>query len=239
MSLWLAILKPLPDVANMSLAERLLSGTAGAAFLYLSVRDARRRAFGYAFLGSALLLRAITGRTRFHEAEDFSLSEGDGREPEVRHSPPYRQTAEQDGIRVERTFYVHRPATDVYRAWRNLENLPHFIRHLERVDVKSPRRSRWVAKTPSGHRVEWESEIVEERTKEILSWRSMPGADLNHTGSVTFRELDDGTELHLVLEYQPSSEKLGIPPAMLFVEEPGRQIDADLLLFKHLMEVGG
>ena len=236
MSLILSLLKPLPESVNMRVPERLFSGGAGLALLILSLRDARRSAWVYAVFGGALVLRAVTGRTRLHNGTEPLPTEG--RDEVGWRFPGFRGGAGR-GIRVERTFYVHRPIDEVYRVWRNFENLPHFLAHLERVEVTTPRKSRWVAKMPGGHWLEWESEMIEERPNQVIAWKSVPGAEVYHFGRVSFRELEGGTEFHLVLEYLPTGEGTGNAPARLFGREAGRQIDSDLLRFKHLMEVGG
>ena len=44
--------------------------------------------------------------------------------------------------------------------WRNFQNLPRFMRHLESVEDLGDGRSHWVAKGPAGMAVEWDATIV-------------------------------------------------------------------------------
>ena len=148
--------------------------------------------------------------------------------------------AETGIIRTKRSITVQRPVAEVYAFWRNLENLPRFMRHLESVTVTDERHSHWVAKAPAGKKVEWDAEVVEERDNELIAWRSMPGADVFNAGTVRFMPApgDRGTEVRVDLEYKPPLGKLGSKVAMLFREEPGQQVYDDLRHFKQVMEFG-
>jgi uncharacterized membrane protein len=147
---------------------------------------------------------------------------------------------ESRGVHVHRATTVNRPIEQVYRFWRNFENFPRFMGHLESVTVIDARRSHWKAKAPAGMRVEWDAEIVEEREYDTISWRSLPHSDVRHTGHVRFRHAPGarGTEIHVELDYQPPAGRIGRFVAMMFGEEPERQIGDDLRRFKQLMETG-
>jgi uncharacterized membrane protein len=142
--------------------------------------------------------------------------------------------------RVQKTVTIAQPAERLYAFWRNFEQLPHFMDHLEAVRVEGGKRSHWVAKAPAGKRVEWDAEITEERAGERIAWRSLPGADVANAGEVEFRAApgDRGTEVKVVIEYDPPAGRAGAVVAKLFGEEPGVQLDEDLWRFKQLMESG-
>ena len=142
-----------------------------------------------------------------------------------------------EGIKVERSVVVNRPVQEVYQFWRNFENLPRFMDHLESVTVLDENRSHWVAKAPAGARVEWDATIHNEIENELIAWRSLPKADINNAGSVHFtRRGDGGTEVRVVLSYEPPAGKLGAAVAKLLGEEPSTQVDDDLRRFKQVME---
>ncbi len=143
-------------------------------------------------------------------------------------------------IRTRRSITVGRPVNEVYAFWRDLENLPRFMRHLESVTVMGDGRSHWVAKAPAGRTVEWDAENTEERENEMIAWRSLEGSDVHNAGSVSFQAApgDRGTEVRLELDYDPPFGKLGSTIAMLFRDEPGQQVQEDLRHFKQVMETG-
>ena len=143
-------------------------------------------------------------------------------------------------VRVHKSVTIKRPPETVYQFWRQLENLPRFMYHLQEVRATGDRRSHWVAKAPAGQEVEWDAEIVEERPNEALAWRTLPGSDIQHEGSVRFKPApaDRGTEVEVQLLYDAPGGSAGALIATLFGEEPTQQIRDDLRRLKQVMETG-
>ena len=148
--------------------------------------------------------------------------------------------ADRGIIRTKKSVTVGRPVEEVYAFWRDFQNFPQFMRHLESVSVLDDRRSRWVAKAPAGKTVEWDAEITEDRPNELISWRSLEGAEIYNAGTVRFQPApgDRGTEVRVEFEYDPPFGKLGSKIATVFREEPGQQVRDDLRHFKQVMELG-
>lgn len=46
---------------------------------------------------------------------------------------------------IATSFLIERPADEVWRAWRRLEDLPQNLAHVERVETLDDRRSHWTA----------------------------------------------------------------------------------------------
>ncbi len=143
-------------------------------------------------------------------------------------------------LHVTKSVTVRRPREDVYRFWRDLENLPGFMQHLESVKTTGDARSHWVAKAPAGATVEWDAQITEDRTNELISWRSLEGSDIQNHGSVRFSDApgDRGTEVHVELQYDAPAGNVGATVAKLFGEEPAQQVRDDLRRFKQVIETG-
>lgn len=141
---------------------------------------------------------------------------------------------------VTRSVTINRSPEELYQYWRNFENLPNFMYHLERVEVIDDRSSHWVAKAPAGANVSWDAEITEDRPNERIAWRSVEDADVKNSGSVRFEraQADQGTVVTVEVEYRPPGGAIGKTVAMLFGEEPGQQIKGDLNRFKQVMETG-
>jgi uncharacterized membrane protein len=144
------------------------------------------------------------------------------------------------GIRVEKSVTINKSPTELYQYWRNFENLPRIMNHLESVRVTGGNRSHWVAKAPAGTKVEWDAEIYNEKENELIAWRSLEDADVASAGSVHFTASEGGrgTEVRVVLRYDPPGGVIGAAIAKLFGEEPSQQIEADLRRFKQVMETG-
>ncbi len=150
-------------------------------------------------------------------------------------------SAERDGnTYVAKSITIKRPVEEVYNFWRNFENLPQFMYHLESVEVRGSGRSHWVAKAPGGTTVEWDAETIEDVPNQRIAWRSLPDADVTNSGSVEFRRApgDRGTEIHVEIRYEPPAGKLGTLVAKLFGEEPSQQVGDDLRRLKQVLETG-
>lgn len=147
---------------------------------------------------------------------------------------------EPRAIELTEVITVNRAPEELYQFWRELDNLPRIMDHLESVDVKDDTRSHWVAKGPAGSTVEWDAEIVEDRVNELIAWRSVAGADVDNAGSVQFTPAPGGrgTEVRVELRYTPPAGAAGAAFAKLFGKEPGQQINTELRRFKQLMETG-
>ena len=143
-------------------------------------------------------------------------------------------------VEVRKTVTIGKPAEDLYRFWRDVENLPQVMRHLESVRKIDDRRSRWKARAPLGVSIEWDSEIIEEQPHRRIAWRSVEGAAVANAGSVSFAPAtgDRGTMVEVELRYDAPGGALGASVAKLFGKEPGQQLQEDLRAFKQVMETG-
>src|SRR4051794_6031335 len=215
---------------NVGRTERIISGVAAAAVAAVAVRRKGLRPLLLPLAGS-LISRAVTGRCAVNRALGRNSARG-GR------VSPAASVPRGEGIKVEKSVVVNRPAEELYRFWRNFENLPRFMDHLESVTVLDETRSHWVAKAPAGTKVEWDATIHNEIENQLIAWRSLPGADINNAGSVHFTPIGSGdaTEVRVVLSYDPPAGKLGAVVARLFGEEPSTQVEDDLRRFKQVME---
>jgi uncharacterized membrane protein len=213
------------DGINVGKTERLVSAIAGAAVIALALRRKRLRGLLLP-LGGSLLSRAVSGRCAVNRALGRNTAKGHR----------VSAAARGEGLKVERTITVNRPREEVYRFWRQLENLPRFMDHLESVTVLDEDRSHWVAKAPAGTRVEWDASIQDEIENELIAWRSLPGSDIDNAGSVHFVPAGDGTEVRVVLSYDPPAGRVGAAVAKLLGEEPEQQVEEDLRRFKQVME---
>lgn len=144
------------------------------------------------------------------------------------------------GLAYVNTITINRSPEEVYQFWRNFENLPQFMSYLESVRVIDERRSHWVTKGPAGTSVEWDAEITEDRPNQLISWRSLEGADVDSYGSVRFDPAPGkrGTEVRVEIEYNPPAGALGAGIAKIFGAAPEQQIKGDLSRLKQVLEVG-
>jgi uncharacterized membrane protein len=95
-------------------------------------------------------------------------------------------------VHVRKSIIINHPPEELYRIWRNFQELPRFMRHVIVVQPKDERRSHWVVEGPGGSRVEWDAEIFQDHPNELIAWRSLENADVDHAGSVRFERATGG-----------------------------------------------
>lgn len=155
--------------------------------------------------------------------------------PKVMH--PSRDTRR---LQIRKSVTVNRPVEDVYAFWRDFENLPQFMKHIDSVRHQGDGRSLWKAGAPEGVLVEWEVEIVEDRPNELISWRTIGVSDITGQGIVEFRPApgNRGTEVRANISYEPPGGALGAKIGRIFRDLPGVKIENQLNVLKQIMETG-
>lgn len=220
-----------PESVNVGPIERVLVGIGGGLLAFNAVRRPSLPNLLLAVVGGGLLYRSARGYCPMYQALGINRAHSGFARPE---------DFFDHGIHVEASVTVHKPANELFRFWRNFENLPRFMRHLESVACMSEHTSHWTAKAPAGSNVEWNAQIINEEENRLIAWRSLEGADVDNAGSVRFIPLPDGrgTEVRVVLDYIPPAGSIGYAVAKLFGEEPQQQISEDLSRFKQIAEAG-
>jgi len=144
------------------------------------------------------------------------------------------------GVKVKEAVTVKCAAEEAYNFWRDFRNLPRFMTHLASLTPTDPNRLHWTLQGPAGLKFEWEAEIIDDRLNEMIAWRSLPGGDVESTGSVEFRRApgNRGTEVIMEMRYQPPGGPIVEKLAKLFGKALEVQVERDLRAFKQIMEVG-
>jgi uncharacterized membrane protein len=147
---------------------------------------------------------------------------------------------QERGVQVKEAITVKCSVEEAYSFWRDFQNLPRFMSHLASVSQAGPNRLHWTAQGPAGLKFDWEAEIIDDRPNEMIAWRSLPGGDVESTGSVQFRRApgDRGTEVIMEMRYQPPGGRIVEKIAKLFGKALEVQVERDLRAFKQIMEVG-
>lgn len=129
---------------------------------------------------------------------------------------------------------------ECYRLWRNFENFPRFMRHVESVQETGGGQSHWQVKAPGGTAVEWDAKITADEPNRMLAWESLPGADIDNRGCVRFEAAPGGrgTIVNVEMRYAPPAGRIGAIAAKLTGEESQQQVRDDLRRFKQLIETG-
>lgn len=211
---------------NVGHEERNWSLIGGAALVAASLAGRGLARILGTLAGGALVYRGVTGHCHMYEALGISTSEED-----------QAGVPDNTGHKVVRSIVIQRPREELYRHWRNLENLAGLMSHVKSVEVLDEKTSHWVVTGPAGTSLEWDAEIINERENALIAWQSLPGAQVPNAGSVWFEDAPGGgTRLKVALEVAAPGGELGVMVAGLFRESPEQQLDDDLQRFKEEME---
>lgn len=217
---------------NVDNAERWFSVLGGGALALYGL--ARRDLGGLALaLGGGLLIqRGWSGHCMMYEALGFDTAHP--------HPGPATSVRASHGYKLEKSVTINASPEKLFSYWRNLENLPRFMKHIKSVRNTGGNRSHWEVEGPLGKIVEWDAEIINEKPNEMIAWRSLEGAEVDNAGSVHFTRAPGGrgTEVHVTLKYEPPMGKVGATVAWLFGRSPEQEIQGDLGRFKQIMEAG-
>jgi uncharacterized membrane protein len=217
---------------NISDVERWLSAIAGTALTAYGLSRRRSSRWALTALGAMLVQRGATGHCHTYEAFGINTA-GTGEDTR-------RALRGQAGTQVEESVTINRPIEELYRFWRNLENLPQFMPHLVSVERVTDTLSRWRARGPGGRVVEWNAEIINEVPNKVIGWRSIEGSDVVSAGSVNFEDAGPGrgTHVRVRMQYSPPGGKVGAAAARLLGRDAATEIREDLRRFKQLVETG-
>jgi uncharacterized membrane protein len=103
--------------------------------------------------------------------------------------------------RAEKSIRVNAPALKVYEYWRNFENFPSFMEHVDEVRPigGNDRMSHWKIKGSLGKVVEFDAEMTRDEPGKQIGWNSR-GGSMETSGVVTFTDVADGTEVHVLMQ---------------------------------------
>jgi uncharacterized membrane protein len=206
---------------NVGKAERVISAVAGSLLLYHFTRKHKAETL-LLLAGGYLLYRGASGHCNLYSALERN-----------RHLDGHPRN-----INVRASVVVSRPRAEVYAFWRELSNLPKFMKHLDFVHEIDDKRSSWTAKVPGWPgSIGWEAEIVKEEEGSELSWHSVANASIDNAGKISFSDTPGkATRVEALISYRPPMGKVGEGISRLLNPLFRDMIEKDILGFKHFME---
>ena len=202
----------------------MISAAGGGLLIYYGLRYHGVPGLALAAAGGYLLFRGATGYCPANEATG-------------------RDTADQKNrsLEITRSLTINKPREELYAYWRQLENLPTFMQHLQEIRQTNEKQSHWVANVPKDMgTIAWDAEIVREEENQRLAWRSLPGSDIENAGEVQFKDApaNRGTVVQATITYRPPAAAVGSDVAQLLNPLFTQMVKEDLRRFKRLMETG-
>jgi uncharacterized membrane protein len=183
--------------------------------------------------GTLVLAATLAGSRRRHELARVQAY------PDS--APPWARRAVAGGHTLTgNAVRINRPRQELYAFWRDFANLPRFMENVHAVETFGDGRSEWTIAAPAGTSVTLSTAVTEDREGELISWRSLPGSEIEAEGRVAFRDAPGGrgSIVEATVAYRPPGGELGRWVAKLFGREPEIQGRRELRRFKMLMETG-
>jgi uncharacterized membrane protein len=211
--------RPKPELLqeHWSPGVRLLAGAAGGGLARYGL--ARRDLVGVAAGGSGVLLLSRAA-TNLRLARLTGVGAGRG------------------AVQLQKTIQVDAPVEPVWELVDGYERFPEFMTHVREVRASGDGRSHWKVEGPLGTTVQWDAETTRREPPHRLSWKTLPGAAVQHAGALALEAADGGTRVHVTMAYNPVAGATGHAVASLLGSNPNKQLDDDLLRLKTLAETG-
>lgn len=206
---------------NLSNSERVFSLMGGSYLLY-NAFSKKGSGFLKAATAGYLYFRGATGHCPISNA--IGIGEVDN----------------LGDINITTSLTVNKPREEVYKFWRNLENLPKFMKHLKDVSAIDETVSSWEANIPGNvGTISWKSEIVEDIENEHIGWQSLSESTIENTGNVRFRDAGKfGTEVNVVISYRAPLGSAGEGIAKMLNPVFESMVQEDVKNFRRYMEAG-
>lgn len=203
---------------NVSTLERILMVTSGAYLVYNGLTN-KTKSYTKAGTGGAMLLRGISGYCPIYDAAGHLMND------------------KSSNINIRFTADINRPVSEVFAFWRNLENLPKFMSHLDNIKTIDSNISEWTAKGPAGiGSISWKARIVKDRTNKLLSWNSLEGSSIRNAGKVIFKDKGSSTELDITISYHAPLGIAGESAAKLLNPYFENMVRSDIATLKDYLE---
>ncbi len=136
-----------------------------------------------------------------------------------------------------KTININAPVEEVFAFWEQWENFPKFMSHIEEVRITGEGRTHWRARGPAGVSVEWDAVVTRREPNRLIAWKTEPGGAVQNSGMVRFEtNAAGGTQLDIMMSYNPPAGALGHLVAAVFGADPKQAMDEDLVRLKSLIE---
>ncbi|MEO7976033.1 SRPBCC family protein [Flavobacterium sp.] len=203
---------------NVSTLERIAMITSGGYLLYKGLSQENKSVTKIGS-GGAMLLRGISGYCPVYDAVDHLKND------------------KSSNVNIRVNSFIEKPINEVYNFWRDFENLPKFMTHLESVRPLSYTTSKWTAKGPAGiGKLSWKAEIIKDEKDRLISWNSLPDSLIKNAGKVVFRPSGNGTEIIVTISYHAPLGVAGESAAKLLNPYFEKLVREDLINFKTYLE---
>ena len=144
-------------------------------------------------------------------------------------------------IDVRHSLIIRAPRSRVFRMLSQLDRLPGLLDDVVSVQLApdDAHRSSWTVAGPAGLAMTWEVELTRVEPDQRLAWKTLPGSQIEHTGTVELEPVGasaGATRVRVRLSYNPPGGALGRLVAGLVGAGPRRRLERDLVRIQAALE---
>lgn len=138
---------------------------------------------------------------------------------------------------ISRSIIVDIPADQAYGIWSDFTKFPHFMDHVQSVELRGGGLSHWVVDGPLGSTVEWTAELTRAEPGKRIAWNTKDhDGTITTSGQVTFNQLGNNeTEVTVTMQYSAPGGAVGDWVASVLAN-PEDSVKEDLRRFKGFAE---
>jgi len=214
---------------NVGTAERWGSAIVGSLMIARGISRGSFAGLGLAVLGGALAYRGFTGHCQGYAALNIDTSG--------------KHRADEDDVHkgrlVKHTATINRPAEEIHAFLQDPANYMKFAEGLDSV-TKTGDTWHWVIPGPVGKPFKFDSQIITNEPGRLLSWKSLPGGDVDNAGTYRLAPSWDGrgTVVTLEVNYEAPAGAVGVSVAKLLGFDADARAREDLRRLKAFLETG-
>jgi uncharacterized membrane protein len=144
----------------------------------------------------------------------------------------------QDENRIEASVTIRRSVEDVFRFYRDFQNLPSFLGDVMAIEQIGPATSRWTIQGPLGIRANWTIKVTEERTNELIRYETVTLPGLRTSWEIHFAPGSEAGETEVREVMKAPLGRLGRVALALIGKFPAKEVSSNLHRLKEVMETG-
>ncbi len=139
---------------------------------------------------------------------------------------------------IEVSVTVHRPVEEVFRFYRDFQNLPRFLGDVMDIEQIGPATSRWTIQGPLGIRVNWTMKVTEVRTNALIRYQTVTLPLLRTSWEIQFAPGSQAGETEIREVMKVPLGRPGRAALALLGKFPAEEVAANLHRLKQIMETG-
>jgi uncharacterized membrane protein len=139
---------------------------------------------------------------------------------------------------IEACMTIHRPVEEVFRFYRDVQNLPRFLGDVMDIELIGPASSRWTIQGPLGIRVNWTMQVTEARTNELIRYQTVTLPLLRTCWDLHFAPGPEAGETQVREVMKVPLGRLGRAALALLGKFPAEEVHANLHRLQQVIETG-